>query len=583
MVLGRHRPATLAAVHRSVNKPRLVLAVPIETGPDPGVSEHVVDRSEPVVLFLGHRAGMVATEPRLDRQVVVLLQVVALLFGRRIRVHLVGEVDGDPHPALRFGSGHEVPLLGRLCLEVLVGGPHVRVVGHVRCAFEEASHVVGLFQVDRRVDQVVGQRRQPVFGLPAGDPVGDELGRRVDLAGLEQHVGLQLRRQVGDDAALPVEEVLARLAGMVGDEGVHVERWWWPQGQTVARHPGQRRQGGPLTDRAVVDEPVAVGVDRTPRPELRRVKRAGLRPPRRSNVPATLFVAGKRLVHGRRRRIRQVEILVRAAVGEQVGDRRFQGVEPPGQFLDADLHILVARFAEGGQAGQDKAERFDEPGRRRLGLVVVVRLGFVTVEQFVGHGPQHDGSDPAFDLADAFLDLVQRGLLAGDERIVHLGSFDRCRILGRRIGGCGAGSDRWRREGVPDDPRRLLLRLGDRQQGVRGTLTPHDRRRHGGPRVERQQARPVLGFPGDEHVESGDGRVDGCVHEIGLVGHGGPIMSVGRISGGVAAQRSGHRVDVARLAEVWRQRHRHDVGGHQVVRVGRVTDEHGVVRGDPGV
>ena len=90
-----------------------------------------------------------------------------------------------------------------------------------------------------------------MFGLPAVDAVGDELGRRVDLAGLEQHVGLQLRRQVGDDAPPPVEEVLARLARVVGDEAVHVEPWRWPQGQTVARHPGQRRRGGPLTDRAV--------------------------------------------------------------------------------------------------------------------------------------------------------------------------------------------------------------------------------------------------------------------------------------------------------------------------------------------
>ena len=299
-------------------------------------------------------------------------------------------------------------------------------------------------------------------------------------------------------------------------------------------------------------------------------------------MPATLFVAGKRLVHGRRRRIRQVEILVRAAVGEQVGDRRFQGVEPPGQFLDADLHILVARFAEGGQAGQDKAERFDEPGRRRLGLVVVVRPG---------SSPSNSSSVMDRNMTAAIRPSISPMRSSTSSSVACWRATSASSTLGASTGAASSAAHRRLRCGKrplaeggrtrrsPASP----ARLGDRQQGVRGTLTPHDRRRHGGPRVERQQARPVLGFPGDEHVESGDGRVDGCVHEIGLVGHGGPIMSVGRISGGVAAQRSGHRVDVARLAEVWRQRHRHDVGGHQVVRVGRVTDEHGVVRGDPGV
>ena len=118
--------------------------------------------------------------------------------------------------------------------------------------------------------------------------------------------------------------------------------------------------------------------------------------------------------------------------------------------------ILVARFAEGGQTGQDKAERFDEPGRRRLGLVVVVRLG---------SSPSNSSSVMDRNMTAAIRPSISPMRSSTSSSVAcwratsASSTFGRASTGAASSGGASAAAVRKRplaEEGVPDDPRRLL-------------------------------------------------------------------------------------------------------------------------------
>ena len=276
-------------------------------------------------------------------------------------------------------------------------------------------------------------------------------------------------------------------------------------------------------------------------------------------------------VHGRRRRIRQVGDPVRRCrrAGRRIAASRARRAART--VFDADLHIRRSVRRGRPSGARDKAERARRTRPTPRLIVVVVRLPVASSNSSSVSGPQHDG---------AAIRSIRRCVPRPSSSVARWRATSVSSTLGSLTGAASraayrrlrCGSDRRRRRAYQTIPG-VSCSACDRQQGVRGTsrhTTVADTGSAG--RTSAGATRPRLPRRRTRRAATAESTAASLARSVWSATVA-PIMSVGHQRRGGGAEAG--TVSTSPGWRKWRQRHRYDVGGHQVVRVGRVTDEHG--------